>query len=95
MHKVLRIPVLLDFFVRQLIIKSEATKDICLSDGCPFKNILFFDEQISGKGYPLLTVGNSLFSTSKSVNTSIVFIGITPCCFQKGQPPDYPYHVLI
>jgi len=76
-------PVLLDFFRPAAYNQIRSNQGYLPIRWLSFQKYFIFDEQISGKGYPLLTVGNSLFSTSKSVNTSIVFIGITPFLFSE------------
>ena len=74
---------LLDFFRLAAYNQIRSNQGYLPIRWLSFQKYFIFDEQISGKGYPLLTVGNSLFSTSKSVNTSIVFIGITPFLFSE------------
>ena len=102
-------PMLLDFFRPAAYNQIRSNQGYLPIRWLSFQKCFIFDEQISGKGYPLLTVGNSLFSTcggclckitpqKQQVKVStlpLYSLALPPFRFQKGQPPDYPYHVLI
>ena len=102
-------PMLLDFFRLAAYNQIRSNQGYLPIRWLSFQKCFIFEEQISGKGYPLLTVGNSLFSTcggclckitpqKQQVKVStlpLYSLALPPFRFQKGQPPDYPYHVLI
>ena len=102
-------PCCLTFFVRQLIIKSEAIKDIPVSVVAFLKQSKLLQRATRDIGYPLFAVGNSFLSTCggslckitpqkqqvKASTLPLYSLALPPFCFQKGQPSDYPYHVLI